>query len=193
MSARGHLAVLERDGLITYSEERGKVGRPRFVYSLTDRGHDFFPKTYHVLCNRVLEAAIAGSPAAAAELASRIAQNWADEHRHRLAGKTLAEQVETLATIRTEEGAMACCETTPDGFILRQRNCPSSCVAARFPNVICTAEIGFIQRLLDATVERVAWAQNGDSACTYHIRPLQSEPAPAPSASTAVCRPAPAD
>ncbi len=193
MSARGHLSVLERDGLVTYDEVRGKVGRPRFVYSLTDLGQDQFPKSYHVLCNRVLEAATTSSADAASELASRIAQAWADDHRGRVAGQSFAEKVRTLGAIRTEEGAMASVEPTEDGFLLVQHHCPASCVAARFPHVICTAEMGYIRRLLDATVERVTWAQNGDGTCSYRIRPSKPDIRTLQSDSDCQCRPAPAD
>jgi DeoR family suf operon transcriptional repressor len=173
MSVRGHLSVLERDGLITYEEMRGKIGRPKYVYSLTDRGHEQFPKSYHTLCNRVLDAVTSVSPDAATELASRIAEGWANEHHARVAGKSLAEQVKILAAIRSEEGAMAYSEVSGDGFVLHQRNCPASCVAARFPQVICTSEIGFMRRILDnASIERVSWALNGDSTCSYVIRPI---------------------
>jgi predicted ArsR family transcriptional regulator len=172
MSVRGHLSVLERDGLITYDEVRGKVGRPKYVYSLTDRGHDQFPKSYHIICNRVLDAVTSVSADAATELASRIADGWAEEYQPRVSGKSLAEQVKVLAAIRSEEGAMAYSEVQGDGFVLHQRNCPASCVAARFPQIICTSEIGFMRRLLNgASIERVSWARNGDSTCSYVIRP----------------------
>jgi predicted ArsR family transcriptional regulator len=202
MSVRGHLSILERDGLISYEEERGKVGRPRFVYYLTERGNDLFPKVYHVLCNRVLDVITNSSANAASELASLIADGWANEHAHRLAGKSLEEQVKTLAAIRTEEGAMACFEKTEDGFLVCQHHCPASCVAARHPQVICAAEIGFMKRLLNASVERVSWALNGDSTCTYRIRPrstpVTDSATPRETANTAgelppPCRPAPAD
>jgi len=171
MSVRGHLSVLERDGLITYEEVRGKIGRPKFVYSLTDRGHDQFPSSYHMLCNRVLAAATSASADAGTDLAGRIAESWAEDYRPRVAGKSLEQQVNALAAIRSEEGAMAFSEARGDGFILHQRHCPASCVAAKFPEIICTADIGFIRRLLNASVERVSWALNGDSTCSYVIRP----------------------
>ena len=38
ISVRHHLNNLEADGLIQYDEERHGVGRPRLVYSLTERG-----------------------------------------------------------------------------------------------------------------------------------------------------------
>src|SRR5205814_2136006 len=135
MSVRGHLTVLERDGLVTYEETRGRVGRPRFVYYLTERGQDQFPKSYHTLCNRMLDAICSSPGVTPADFASKIADVWAADHAPRFAGKTLEERLETVATIRTEEGAMASLEKTADGYVLTQRNCPASCVAARHPQV----------------------------------------------------------
>jgi predicted ArsR family transcriptional regulator len=176
MSVRGHLTVLERDGLVTYEESRGRVGRPRFVYSLTERGQDQFPKNYHTLCNRMLDAIFCSSGVTPADFASKIADVWAADHAPRFVGKTLEERLETVATIRTEEGAMASLEKTTDGYVLTQRNCPASCVAARHPQVICTAEIGFIKRVLGVSVERVNWIQKGDSICSYRIKALTDDP-----------------
>jgi DeoR family suf operon transcriptional repressor len=195
MSVRGHLAVLERDGLISYEEVRGRVGRPRFMYSLTDLGQDEFPKSYHTLCNRILDA-ISTSSLGPSDLASKLADVWTKDHEPRLAGKSFEDQLKILTTIRTEEGAMASLEKTPEGFVLHQQHCPASCVAARHPNVICTAEIGFIRRVLGTTVERVSWKQKGDATCSYRIRAPQPDTiasSTTPITPAFVVRPAPAE
>jgi predicted ArsR family transcriptional regulator len=193
MSIRGHLAVLERDGLISYEEVRGRIGRPRFMYSLTALGQDEFPKSYHTLCNRILDALEAS--VAPTDVASKLADVWTKDHESRLAGKGFEEQLKILTTIRTEEGAMASLEKTAEGFVLHQQHCPASCVAARHPNVICTAEIGFIRRVLGTAVERVSWIQKGDATCSYRIRaPLSDRNvSPPPTAPQSVVRPAPAE
>jgi predicted ArsR family transcriptional regulator len=193
MSVRGHLAVLERDGLIAYEEARGRVGRPRFMYSLTERAQEEFPKSYHTLCNRILDALACSVPPN--EVASKLADVWTKDHEARLAGKSFEEQLKILTTIRTEEGAMASLEKTTEGYVLHQQHCPASCVAARHPNVICTAEIGFIRRVLGTTVERVSWIHQGDATCSYRIRVPQSERGTIsnPISSTATVRPAPAE
>ena len=202
MTVRGHLSVLERDGLIAFEEERGKVGRPRFVYSLTERGQEEFPKNYHVLCNRVLDVlGSLSSPPTPGGIVERLADRWAQDYEGRVAGKSLDEKVQIIAAIRSEEGAMACCEKADDGYLLHQRHCPASCVAARHPDVICAAEMAFIKRLLGASVERVKWVQRGDTTCSYRIRPLRAiSPESSPrilsefrSSNDLPCRPAPAD
>src|SRR3990172_4480018 len=52
---RQHLTVLERDGLVAAREERGRVGRPTLVYSLTEKADGLFPKTYDLLASVLLE------------------------------------------------------------------------------------------------------------------------------------------
>src|SRR3990172_11624065 len=52
---RQHLTVLERDALVTAHEERGRVGRPTLVYSLTAEADSLFPKTYDLLASVLLE------------------------------------------------------------------------------------------------------------------------------------------
>ena len=176
MTVRAHLAILERDGLVSYEEERGKVGRPRFVYTLTAQAQDQFPKSYDALCNRILDAlASCHASVSSHQLSELVAEIWAEERADRVQGKTLEERVKALAAIRTEEGAMASVVKTSDGFILDQCNCPASCVAHRHPDVICAAEKSYIQRLLGVPVERVSWRVEGGASCSYHVRaPLES-------------------
>ena len=52
---RQHLTVLERDGLVEAREERGRVGRPTLVYSLTDKADSLYPKRYDMLASVLLE------------------------------------------------------------------------------------------------------------------------------------------
>src|SRR3972149_1576785 len=52
---RQPLTVLERDGLVEAHEERGRVGRPTLVYSLTDEADALFPKRYDMLAGVILE------------------------------------------------------------------------------------------------------------------------------------------
>src|SRR4029450_1121349 len=43
---RRHLAVLERDGLVSSALEKPRRGRPTAVYRLTDAGLETFPRHY---------------------------------------------------------------------------------------------------------------------------------------------------
>ncbi|MCK4488834.1 MAG: winged helix-turn-helix transcriptional regulator, partial [Anaerolineales bacterium] len=55
ISVRHHVTKLEADGLIQSEEERHGVGRPRLVYSLTNKGMEQFPQRYLQLSLRLLQ------------------------------------------------------------------------------------------------------------------------------------------
>jgi predicted ArsR family transcriptional regulator len=179
MTVRGHLAVLERDGLIAYHEERGKVGRPRFVYSLTEGANDQFPKSYQSLCRRLLDAVASLPPThTCADITARMAEIWANDHADRVVGQNFDERIQTMAQIRTEEGAMATVEKTDEGCIIHQCHCPARGVAGRHPDVVCAAELEYIKRLLAAPVERISWMLEGSETCSYQVTRPASEGGP---------------
>lgn len=172
MGVRRHLATLERDGLIHYKTVPKKIGRPSYLYLLTEQGDELFPRTYAQFANSLLESlrALEGDPGLQRLFAQRTAV-LEDQYRARLAQKkTLAERVAELARIRTEEGYMAYGERHENIFLLHEHNCAirqvaQQCLAA------CHAELELFQRVLDdAEVTREAHIARGDRVCSYRIR-----------------------
>ena len=53
-AVRQHLAALEKDGLVMSEPVQGKRGRPRLMFSLTDKADAAFPKRYGKLATMVL-------------------------------------------------------------------------------------------------------------------------------------------
>jgi len=170
ITVRSHMAVLLRDGLVAVTEVRGRVGRPHYVFTLTDKAQELFPQSYDVLANRLLEAVQAAEGLeGVARLLNRLAERWAAEHAPQVAARSLAERVAVVARLRDEEGAMARWEPFDDGYLLYQGNCPTYRVARRYPQV-CRAELAYLTRLLDAEVVRLECQLDGRGQCTYLIR-----------------------
>jgi len=170
VTVRVHLSVLQRDDLVNVEEVRGKVGRPYFVYSLSDDAEELFPKRYHLLANRLLSGLNDRlSAAALQDLLSHIATKWADEHAHRLAGKGLAERVAEVARIRTDEGAMAEWEKVDGGYLLRQYNCPNLLVSQAH-TYACAVEEEYIARMLGVPATHTETIGRGSRLCSYLIR-----------------------
>jgi len=46
MGIRQHLLSLEKKGLVGYTAKKHGIGRPGFVYMLTESADELFPKTY---------------------------------------------------------------------------------------------------------------------------------------------------
>ncbi len=169
VTVRVHLSVLQRDDLVNVEEVRGRVGRPYFVYSLTEEAEELFPKRYHVLANRLLGGLDEVlTPEARRALLSHIAESWAAERSHRLAGKGLVEKVAEIAQIRSEEGAIADWEKVEEGYLLRQYNCPNLLVC-RVHVQVCDLEEEYISRMLGATILRQGCIGRGDRVCSYLV------------------------
>jgi iron-sulfur cluster biosynthesis transcriptional regulator SufR len=172
MGARGHLAALERDRLIAHRAEKRRMGRPAYVFELTELGDELFPRTYPQLASSLLDSlkALYGEEVVG-KLFEKRNEQLLKEYRARLADKPLDERVKELARIRTEEGYWADWEALDDGtFSLREHNCAICQIAKHAPEA-CQAELDLFRAVLpDCTVAREQHMIQGDRMCTYLIR-----------------------
>lgn len=172
MGVRRHLITLERDGLIQYKTEQRGMGRPSYVYALTELGDELFPRTYPQLVNSFLDAVKALDGDKGLERIFRKRTEWLEaQYRARLNDKDLEAQVKGLAQIRTEEGYMASFEKLDENtFILREHNC-AICQIARHCSQACSYEVELFRRVFKgAEVAREKHIMRGDLTCTYVIR-----------------------
>ncbi len=169
VTVRSHLAILQREGLVSSQEARGKVGRPRFLYSLTSAANQHFPQANGSLINRLIDSVRElHGPAKVEQIFDEMSQAWAEESRHRVEGLALEERVAEMAAIRTEEGALADWCKVEGGYLIRQHNCPVPEVACGHPE-ICKAELEYLTSLLGKKTTRVEWLSDGGNACIYFV------------------------
>jgi predicted ArsR family transcriptional regulator len=170
VGVRQHLALLDRDGLVTTTGVRRGVGRPSHLYALTPAAESVFPKRYDRLAIDALGfvEAYGGAPAIDqlfAERRQRLKMHYAP----RLAGKSRPEQIVELAAILTEQGYMCECEALPDGsYALVEHNCPIDCVARDYPQS-CEHELKLYQEVLGVPLIREETIAEGGSCCRYRI------------------------
>jgi len=172
MGVRRHLTTLERDGFIKYQTVQRGMGRPSYVYALTELGDELFPRTYPQLVNSLLDAikALDGEEGLERIFEERTERLEA-QYRARLADKDLEDQVKELAQIRTEEGYMADWEKPNENtFILREHNCAIFKIARQYRQA-CSHELELFRGVLkEAEVTREKHLMKGDLTCTYVIR-----------------------
>jgi predicted ArsR family transcriptional regulator len=170
---RQHLTVLEREGLIEAREERGRVGRPAYVYALTDKGEALYPKRYDVLANLLMEEVrtVAGADALQ-RILRRVSDRMAQQGRDRVEGKPLGERVETAAEMLREQGCVAFAEERDGVYYLSQCTCPYPAVARR-NSAVCALEVDFVRRVTGGDARLVSSLLRGDRACVYRVRPAE--------------------
>lgn len=175
---RQHLTVLERDGLVLASEERGRVGRPTLVYTLTEKAETLFPKGYDELAIALLEEIRAEEGSERLyQLLHRVAQRLAESFWERVQGKSLAQRVEETALILQEQGCLVDWEQGDGEFFLHEFTCPLSKMAKQDSSV-CTLHLELVRLLTGADTRLVRSLLRGERSCTYRIRPLADEDVP---------------
>jgi predicted ArsR family transcriptional regulator len=170
---RQHLTILERDGLVSASEERGHVGRPALVYRLTDVGHDLFPKKYDELANALIEEAHALlGPQALQQLMRNVALKFAQPYLPRLEGLALPGRVQEVERILVERGTVASCSQDGDDFFVEKHTCPFWNVATK-NSAVCALDVQFIRELVGTDARLTTSLLRGDDSCTFRVKPRQ--------------------
>ena len=62
MTARQHLTGLERDGLVRSEKVKRHTGRPHFLFSLTPKGEEMFPRRFDLFAQALLQEACCLTP-----------------------------------------------------------------------------------------------------------------------------------
>src|SRR6516225_11440871 len=143
MAVRQHLYALHTQKLVTYQEQPRPVGRPAKMWSLTSAADRFFPDTHAALTVNLLNAA---EQSFGQEGVNRVllqcAQQQLETYKSRIPARaSLPKRLETLISIRNEEGYMAEVHRQQDGsFLLIENHCAISAAANVCPR-LCDAEL----------------------------------------------------
>lgn len=177
MGVRRHLNALERDRLVRAETVRQAMGRPTFVYSLTDAAELAFPKNYADISLDFLDDLHdVHGPELIEELFRRREKRLEQKYKERF-GKcaSLEQLVEALARVQEERGYMAEWAKDEDTvtYWITEHNCPIHAVAHRYTQA-CSSELSLFRAVLDAEVEQVECKAKGGERCVYSVRPKTS-------------------
>jgi predicted ArsR family transcriptional regulator len=170
---RQHLTVLERDGLVEAHEERGRVGRPTLVYSLTGKADALFPKTYDLLANVLLEEIrLNEGNEKVQKLLRQVARRLAAPYEDRVRGKDLGERVKETAAVMEEQGCLADWSQDESGaYFIDEYSCPFPKIAEK-DRAVCALHVEFVGILTGGDTRLTRSLLRGERACTYRIRPV---------------------
>jgi predicted ArsR family transcriptional regulator len=167
---RQHLTVLERDGLVDAREERGRVGRPTLVYSLTEKADALFPKTYDALASVLLqEIRSSQGNERLHELLRQVAERMAAPYTERMEGKPLADRVRETTQIMEEQGCVVDCREGDGDYYIDEFTCPFPKVAQQ-DHAVCVLHVDFIRILTGADTRLTESLLRGQRACSHRVR-----------------------
>ena len=170
MAVRRQLTFLEGNGLVASQREKRRIGRPLQRYSLTEKGHERFERSYAELAVELLtELRGVDGKAKISQLFDLRRGAEVDKYRGRVQGKTLEARVHQVTEILTEKGYMAKWEKIDQNkYLIKEMNCAVAQIAKKFPQA-CIDEQEFLMELLGAKVTRQHHILHKDQFCSYLV------------------------
>jgi len=170
MGVRQHLLILEKSGAVEYITRKHGVGRPGFLYRLTETADDLFPKSYQSFVMDMLsDIEINDGTMRIDEIFRRRKQRAALEMKKQLSGvHNLSARLHSYTDLLCREGYIAELEENRKYFRLKQFNCPISRVALRFKEA-CAYELQLHKEVIGEDIVREQCLSDGDQACVYLI------------------------
>lgn len=169
ISVRHHLNALLADGSVMVEEVRHGVGRPRQVYSLSERGLERFPTRYLKLTSRLLDQIKESLPGPVVnELFLQMANEMAADSAFKVKSMTLEQKLDAIKELLAEEGFSVEWEQHGDDYHINEITCPYYHIGQSHPEV-CTVDQTLISTLLAIPAEKINCVLHGDAHCTYVI------------------------
>lgn len=176
---RRHLDVMRAEGLVDVGMQRHALGRPSYVYQLTERAEELNAH-YPRLVNRLVRR-LATLPDGGEEMLDRVFGGVAEEiaatHAPLVTGTSIAERVAQTSEALKDEGIVDHWRADADGFHLMNTACPYR-KAAELTDAPCHADHRTVELLIGAPVEQVARMVDGHTMCEYVVRDTPQAPAP---------------
>lgn len=176
MGVRQHLSLLERDGLVATRIMRKPMGRPVYVYSLTEEADNLFPKKYEDLLESIIESVVLLDGAEKLDqILKTRATRIADLYRGRFDNLDLAGRVEELERVLNEMGYLVEVKRINNhSFALDNYNCILSSIARKYPQ-ICKWELETFRTLLEVKVDRISDLATGGLNCSFLIQGISQD------------------
>ena len=179
MTARQHLIGLERDGLVLSEKARRSTGRPHYLYTLTPKGEETFPRRYDLLAQILLDEVSALNACDIESLTpgekrsllvQRSADRLAERYRFQVEGRSLEERVVAVTAVLHLIGGFAEWLRTDEGFEIKDYNCVFSRLVTETQNG-CEWHVRLLTRLLNWPVRHEHVIDGRVQCCRYLIEP----------------------
>ncbi len=174
VTVRHHLNALQAEGLIEVESVRRKVGRPFYVYTLSEKGNELFPQKYFSLTNRLLEELKDRLPPETVnEIFISLVQRMMEEHAGEFERLPIEERLNYVINLLGSEGFLARWEKRDDGrYQIIEYSCPYISMGQQH-NEVCTLDKQLMITVLGTAVEQHSCMLHGDDCCqfTLPIRP----------------------
>ncbi|HEY7479437.1 MAG TPA: ArsR family transcriptional regulator [Gemmatimonadales bacterium] len=149
-AVRGHLAALQREGLVREGGRQRGVSRPAVVYEIVPEAEAIFSKAYIPFVAHLLRVLRERVPASELDQIMRLVGRRFAREWPRVRGD-LARRVEAASALMEDLGALNTVERLDGGLIIRGHGCLLAAAVHGRPEV-CRAIESLLAELIDAPV-----------------------------------------
>ena len=168
MAVRQHLMSLEKRGIISYTPMKSGIGRPVFMYNLTEKARDIFPKSYVEFIKDMMSIVEEeGGRNKVDKMFLQMKDRYLSGKYQDVVGKEdIKDKVKTLVSMLDADGYMVELDDNADSFSIKKFNCLLSRIAVDYPEA-CKYELQMYKDLLGNDLKRTGCQADGEPACVY--------------------------
>lgn len=170
MGIRQHLLALEKRGFVTYSAKKHGIGRPGFIYMLTEHAEELFPKAYDIFALELLRDIERNDGKEKVDRLFRLRRDKVYRKRKEaLNGKNNIDDIlGGLKNILESEGYVVDLTRNNGSYHLVQYNCPIKKIAVEFKDA-CRHELLMYQDIVGREIVKDQSLSDGNTSCHYII------------------------
>lgn len=169
VTVRHHVHSLQAEGLIEATAVRRKVGRPYYVYTLSEKGQETFPKRYVSLTNRLLSELKSRLPAdTVSDIFKGVVDGVITEHEGAFEHLPFEGKLDYLVKILGKEGFLARWERDDDSYKLIEYSCPYISVGSKHTDV-CNIDKELMLNVLKMPIQQHSCMLEGADCCEFSV------------------------
>jgi predicted ArsR family transcriptional regulator len=169
---RRHLEVMRAEGLVDVEMQRHGLGRPSYLYRLTERAEELtghYPRLLNRMVRRIAARPDGDGQTLLAQVFDGVAEDIAATYAPRVNGATVGERVAQTSDALRDEGIVDHWRRDDDGFHLMNTTCPYR-KAAELTDAPCHADQRTVELLVGAPVRQVSRMVDGHAMCEYVVK-----------------------
>ncbi|HEY7802429.1 MAG TPA: ArsR family transcriptional regulator [Dehalococcoidia bacterium] len=177
---RRHFEVMRAEGLVDVDIQRHVVGRPAYVYRLTERAEEMsghYPRLVRRMFTRLATLSAADVATDGRPLVEQVFEGVADDiavaYRPSVTGATVGERVAETSDALKAEGIVDHWRKDEDGYHLMNTSCPYR-RAAEASDAPCHADRKTVELLVQAPVAQVSRMVDGQAQCEYVVQEIRA-------------------
>jgi predicted ArsR family transcriptional regulator len=170
MGIRQHLLALEKKDMVTYTARKRGIGRPGFIYMLTEVANELFPEAYDEFALGILrDITRYDGPEKIDQILGWRRNRMLGLKKEALAGaENIEDTLNSFKQLLEADGHLVELSRNNGHYHLKQYHCPISKVAREFGDV-CKHELQLYRELIGKNVIREQSVSEGAPACLYVI------------------------